>query len=306
MGLCVTGQPDNRRGGGCALDGGGQAVHICPAGRDDLGGGLGFDGLGGGLFRLGFVLLGQLVFQFGDLVRCPVQIAAQRGGFFLRLGQLGAELVGLAGFGVVPVGLGEKGTNGADGFGFGLNGHDHGERFIVAIGDGGGDRGRGAELGGGVQRGDEFCVVDRGEIGGGVVVADGGGLGGLHGQRGALEGLRVGVGFQRVGVQPDEIELVCVVLVLAVLVKRPVARLAAGEALHGGGVLRRVHGAEKKAVAYVDRAVLGDLADEARRAFQGLGGGGGVASCEFHLVFLLILFLGFASGAGLLCAVQPC
>ena len=157
-----------------------------------------------------------------------------------------------------------------------------------------------------MQRGDEFCVVDRGKIGGGAVVADGGGLGGLHGQRGALEGLRVGVGFQRVGVQPDEIELVRVVLVLAVLVKRPVTRLAAGEALHGGGVLRRVHGAEKKAVAYVDRAVLGDLADEARRAFQGLGGGGGVASCEFHLVFLLILFLGFASGAGLLCAVQPC
>ena len=249
--------------------------------------------------------LGQLVFQLVDLVGGAVQIAAQGGGFFLRLGQLGAELVGLAGFGVVLGGLGEKGPDGANGFGFGLNGHDHGERFIVAIGDGGGDRGRGAELGGGVQRGDEFCVVDRGEIGGGVVVADGGGLGGLHGQRGALEGLRVGVGFQRVGVQSDEIELVRVVLVLAVLVNRPVARLAAGEALHGGGVLRRVHGAEKKAVAYVDRAVLGDLADEARRAFQGLGGGGGVASCEFHLVFLLILFWVLLLGLGCFVRCSP-
>ena len=56
VGLYVTGEPDHRRGGGCALDGGRQAVHLCPAGRDDLGGGLGFDGLGGGLFRLGFVL----------------------------------------------------------------------------------------------------------------------------------------------------------------------------------------------------------------------------------------------------------
>ena len=77
MGLCVSGQPNHRRGGGCALDGGRQAVHLCPAGRDDLGGGFGFGLLLGGLFRLGFVQLGQLVFQFGDLVRCPVQIAAQ-------------------------------------------------------------------------------------------------------------------------------------------------------------------------------------------------------------------------------------
>ena len=103
----------------------------------------------GGLLRLGFVQLGQLVFQLVDLVGGAVQIAAQGGGFFLRLGQLGAELVSIAGFGVVLGGLGEKGPDGANGFGFGLNGHDHGERFIVAIGDGGGDRGRGAELGGG-------------------------------------------------------------------------------------------------------------------------------------------------------------
>ena len=77
VGLCVTGEPDHRRGGGCALDGGRQAVHLCPAGRDDLGGGLGFDGLGGGLLRLGFVQLGQLVFQLVDLVGGAVQIAAQ-------------------------------------------------------------------------------------------------------------------------------------------------------------------------------------------------------------------------------------
>ena len=115
MGLCVSGQPDNRRGGGRALDGGGQAVHLCPAGRDDLGGGFGFGLLLGGLFRLGFVQLGQLVFQLVDLVGGAVQIAAQGGGFFLRLGQLGAELVSIAGFGVVLGGLGEKGPDGANG-----------------------------------------------------------------------------------------------------------------------------------------------------------------------------------------------
>ena len=59
----------------------------------DLGGGFGFGLLLGGLFRLGFVQLGQLVFQLVDLVGCPVQIAAQGGGFFLGLGQFGAELV---------------------------------------------------------------------------------------------------------------------------------------------------------------------------------------------------------------------
>ena len=115
MGLCVSGQPDHRRGGGCALDGGGQAVHLGPAGRDDLGGGFGFGLLLGGLFRLGFVQLGQLVFQLVDLVGGAVQIAAQGGGFFLRLGQLGAELVSIAGFGVVLGGLGEKGPDGANG-----------------------------------------------------------------------------------------------------------------------------------------------------------------------------------------------
>ena len=97
MGFCVSGQPDHRRSGRCALDGGGQAVHLGPAGCDDLGGGFGFGLLLGGLFRLGFVQLGQLVFQFVDLVGCPVQIAAQGGGFFLGLGQLGAEFVGFVG-----------------------------------------------------------------------------------------------------------------------------------------------------------------------------------------------------------------
>ena len=77
VGLRVSGKPDHRRGGRCALDGGGQAVHLGPAGRDDLGGGFGFGLLLGGLFRLGFVQLGQLVFQLVDLVGCPVQIAAQ-------------------------------------------------------------------------------------------------------------------------------------------------------------------------------------------------------------------------------------
>lgn len=122
MGLCVSGEPDHRRGGRCALDGGGQAVHLGPAGRDDLGGSFGFGLLLGGLFRLGFVQLGQLGFQLVDLVGCPVQIAAQGGGFFLGLGQFGAELVGLAGFGVVLGGLGEKCPDGAGGVRLGPDG----------------------------------------------------------------------------------------------------------------------------------------------------------------------------------------
>ena len=107
---------------------------------------------------------------------CPVQIAAQRGGFFLGLGQLGAELVGLVGFGVGLGSLGEKCPDGAGCVRLGPDGHDHGERLVVDVGQGGGDRGRGAELGGGVKRVNELCVIDRGEIGVGVVVAGGGGL----------------------------------------------------------------------------------------------------------------------------------
>ena len=204
--------------------------------------------------------LGQLVFQLVDLVGGAVQIATKRGGFFLGLDQLGAELVGLAGFDVVLGGLGEKCLDGACRVRLGPDGHDHGERLVVDVGQGGGDRGRGAELGGGVKRVNELCVIDRGEIGVGVVVAGGGGLPRLDRERGTGQRLGGGDGADGIGEQLDQIELVRLVLVLAVLVERPRARLAAGQRLDRGGVLRRVHGAEKKAVANVDRAVLGDLA----------------------------------------------
>ena len=111
-----------------------------------------------------------------------------------------------------------------------------------------------------MKRVNELCVIDCGKIGGGVVVAGGGGLLRLDRERGAGQRLGVGGGADSIGEQLDQIELVRVVLVLAVLVEGPRARLAAGQRLDRGGVLRRVHGAEKIAVANVDRAVLGDLA----------------------------------------------